>query len=152
MQELVESRVRRLLHDEPVAHVAVLADGRPYVTPISFVWLDEALWFRTMPGRRLDALQADPRVSCEISRFDLETGAWESVILSGEAAVILETEQEERVMNEIRAKYRRITRSALQMPPDVVPELGTVVRVKPNHVSGRGSSRGLQGPDRPGRL
>ena len=50
MQKLVDSQIARLLHEEPVAHVAVASDNRPYVTPISFVWFDDAMWFRTMAG------------------------------------------------------------------------------------------------------
>lgn len=152
MQKLVESRMTRLLQDEPVTHVAVVSEGRPYVTPISFVWFDDALWFRTMAGRRLDAMVDNPWVSCEISCFDLTTGQWESVLVSGEAEVVDDPASEERVMQEIRAKYRRITRSVLDMPPDVVPNEGTVIRIRPADVSGRGSTKGLRGPDRPGRL
>ena len=152
MQSLVESRVRRLLEDEPVAHIGVIAGGDPYVSPISFVWLDDQLWFRTMPGRRLDALVGEPVVSCEISRFDLDTGDWESVIIRGTATLVSDEADEARVMNAIRAKYRRVTRSALEMPPDVIPKVGTTVAVTPIAISGRASTRGLTDRDRPGRL
>ena len=153
METLVGSAVARLLDNEPVAHVGVVVDGIPYVTPISFVWKDDALWFRTMPGRRLDAIVANPNLSCEVSRFEMTTGIWESVIVDGEAEVIDDSpEIEAEIMNAIRAKYRRITRMALDLPPDVLPHVGVIVKVVPTNVSGRGSGRGIGGPDLPGRL
>jgi nitroimidazol reductase NimA-like FMN-containing flavoprotein (pyridoxamine 5'-phosphate oxidase superfamily) len=153
METLVPSAVARLLDNEPVAHVGVAWEGTPYVTPISFVWLDGAMWFRTMPGRRLDAIVANPRLSCEVSRFDMETGYWESVIVDGTATVVEhDPETDERIMNAIRAKYRRITRMALDLPPDVLPFEGVIVRVEPSSVTGRSSGRGIDGPVLPGRL
>ena len=152
MEKLVASAVARLLANEPVAHVGVVSEDAPYVTPISFVWSDDALWFRTMPGRRLDAMMANPKVSCEISRFDVRSGHWESVIIEGTAEPMEDHVMEEEVMNAIRAKYRRITRMALDLPPDVLPNVGIIMRVAPTRVSGRGSGRGVIGSELPGRI
>jgi nitroimidazol reductase NimA-like FMN-containing flavoprotein (pyridoxamine 5'-phosphate oxidase superfamily) len=153
METLVPSAIARLLDNEPVAHVGVAWDGIPYVTPISFVWLDESFWFRTMPGRRLDAIVANPNLSCEVSRFDMDTGYWESVIVDG-TAIIVEDDPaiDEHIMNAIRSKYRRITKMALDLPPDVLPYEGVIVKVEPASVTGRGSGRGIGGPSLPGRL
>jgi nitroimidazol reductase NimA-like FMN-containing flavoprotein (pyridoxamine 5'-phosphate oxidase superfamily) len=152
MEPLVASDIARLLANEPVAHVAVVADGDPYVTPVSFVWDDDALWFRTMPGRRLDAMASHPRVSCEVSRFHVETGYWESVVIDGAAETVTDAAIEADMMAAIRAKYRRITRMALDLPPDILPNVGVVIKVVPDHVSGRGSGRGIDGPSLPGAL
>jgi len=153
MESLTSSAVARLLENEPVAHIGVVADGAPYVTPISFVWKDEALWFRTLPGRRLDAIVENPNLSCELSRFVIDTGHWESVIVDGTAELMEDDpELEDAIMNAIRAKYRRITRMALDLPPDVLPNVGVIIKVTPQRVSGRGSGSGFSGPELPGRL
>lgn len=152
MQELVPSRLRHVLVNSPVAHIGVVAGGDPYVTPISYVWMDDLLWFRTTAGERLKALATHPRVSCEISSFDVATGDWESVIVTGDARVVDDPDQEAEMMRAVREKYRRITRSALELPPDVLPREGYVVAVHPVEVSGRASNPGMVRPDLPGRL
>lgn len=152
MQELVPSRVRYLLVNSPVAHIGVVADDDPYVTPISFVWMDDVVWFRTTAGERLKALATHPRVSCEISNFDLTTGHWESVIVTGDARVVDDHVEEADMMRAVREKYRRITRSALELPPDVLPLEGYVIAIHPVAVSGRASNPGLVKRDLPGRL
>ncbi len=152
MKDLVQSQVHALLSDEPVAHVGVIAWGKPYVTPVSYVWLDDALWFRTAPGTRLDAVAANPDISVEISRFDVTTGYWESIVIAGRGEIVSDRDAEDRVERALRIKYRRITRSALDMPPDVVPKEGAVVKVVVEDLSGRSSGSGIKGPDRPGRL
>ena len=82
----------------------------------------------------------------------MASGHWESVIVAGTASVEEGDEIEAEVMNAIRAKYRRITKMALDLPPDVLPDVGVIIKVTPTSVSGRGSGRGLKGPDLPGRL
>ena len=90
----------------------------------------------------MDAIASNPRVSCEVSRFHVETGYWESVIIAGSAEAVDDPDVEDYVMSAIRAKYRRITRMVLDLPPDILPNVGVVIRVTPDHVSGRGSGRG----------
>jgi nitroimidazol reductase NimA-like FMN-containing flavoprotein (pyridoxamine 5'-phosphate oxidase superfamily) len=152
MHELVPSQIDRLLRDHPVAHIGVISYGVPYVTPISYVWQDGQLWFRTAPGRRLTAIEEGGQVCCEISEFDLSNGDWQSVLLMGSARVDPSPEVETEIMRAIREKYRRITRSALELPPDVLPDVGAIVAVMPDEVSGRSSGRGVGDRMRPGRL
>lgn len=152
MENLVQWRVEELLSNLPVAHVGVIAEGDPYVTPVSFVWADGTLWFRTGTGARLDALRAHPRVCIELTDFDTATGAWASVILSGSAELVEDPDTERRVIDQMRAKYRRVTGLALEMDADIVPEEGAVIALRPDEVSGRASGSGIGPHTRPGRL
>src|SRR5690606_27208393 len=78
MNELTVNRCRRLLESSPVAHLAVISRGEPYVTPISYVMVDDAICIRTMDGRRVEALRENSRVCLTVSHYDEPTGDWES--------------------------------------------------------------------------
>ena len=47
------------LEHEMVAHVGVIDDGKPYVTPMSFALDGRRLLFRTKPGRRFEAIESN---------------------------------------------------------------------------------------------
>jgi general stress protein 26 len=62
----------------------VRADGRPHVTPLVAVWLDEALHFSTGPDEQKALnIAADPRVALTTGANDWQSGL--DVVIEGEA-------------------------------------------------------------------
>ena len=51
----------RFLSEAPVAHLGLVSDGKPYITPMSFVFDGDRILFRTQPGRKLQAIEKSPR-------------------------------------------------------------------------------------------
>ncbi len=152
MDELTREEATELLRSEMVAHVATAADGEPYVTPTSFVVIGDELCFRTGPGRRLDALAANPRVCIEASRTD-EAGNWESVLMWGEARVVDDPNREADVVTALLEKYHDAAESLLSLSPARPFDPQPVLVVVPlSEISGRTSGRGFSPRTRPGRL
>lgn len=152
MDELIAQRANALLENEPVARLGVVSEGDPYVTGASFVHHEGSVYLRTAPGRRLTAIQAHPRVCLEISTWDSRTGEWRSVIAFGDAELVDDPEEEALAIRLLREKYRRITRSRLEMPPDEPGQDGVVVAIRIDEMSARVSGTGLDDGMNPGRL
>lgn len=153
MEPLNREEALEILRDAPVAHLGLIDDGEPYVTPMSFVLEGERIFFRTMAGRKLDALRANPSVCIEASRYDEETGDWASVIVRG---VAVETEEESvktDVISRLFRKYDKVIGSPLagggMRPLEGLPH---VLVVEMGEVSGMVSGRGWGRRTRPGRL
>ena len=139
MRELALDDCWKIIHEERVAHVALVDGGEPYVTPLSYVIHDGDLVFRTVAGRRVEALRRSPRVCVEISR-DTPGEGWESVVLWGTARFVDDPSTEAAVVAALLAKYH--SESALGFSsPSVFPEERFVVAVTPEDVSGRTSGR-----------
>ena len=68
MDELPFEEAMAFIARSDVAHLGVIDNGAPYVSPISYVLIEGRLCFRTGAGRRLDALRSNPRVSVEVSQ------------------------------------------------------------------------------------
>lgn len=121
--------VERVLGDALVAYVAMV-DGtnradplRPYVVPMNFAYErpcagvtgDEGrLLLHTGPGRKVDALAADPSVCVSvISQEELRLGSapcedgflYRSVILEGQAILLTDEVEREKALRAIVAKY-----------------------------------------------
>ena len=140
-----------LLREEDVAHVGVVDGSEPYVGPLSFVYADGAIVFRTVGGRRVNALRKNPRVSIEVSRTDQMTGSWKSVIVAGTSEFV-DGEEGAVMIAKLLGKYRDVIDPLLGTSGQLPTEATHVVRVSIDTMSGRSSSSLFGRAMRPGRL
>lgn len=153
MEPLSREEALAILEDSPVAHLGMIDDGEPYVTPMSFVVEGEKILFRTMAGKKLDALRENPSVCIEASRYDEETGDWASVIVKGVARETDEESLKTDVIAGLFRKYEKVIGSPLArggMQP--LQGLPHVLVVEMREVTGMVSGRGWSRRTRPGRL
>lgn len=153
MEPITEAEAREFLEGSSVVHMGVIADGEPYVTPMSFVLDGDRLLFRTKPGRRWDAIADGAVVSLEASDFHPETGDWMSVIVKGTATVVTDEATVQLTHDMLTHKYQDAIGPLISR--GVRPELpGTtfVFRVPIEEISGRVSARGFSFRTKPGRL
>lgn len=154
MEPITTSEALELLESSPVAHLGVIVDGAPYVTPMSFVVDDGRIRFRTMSGKKLDGIKANPRVCIEVSRLDGVTGDWVSVIITGTASEVIDENIQVETTSALFRKYGEILGSPLSHGPGVrpLPGLPHVVEVTIEEMTGMSSGRGFAVRTKPGRL
>jgi nitroimidazol reductase NimA-like FMN-containing flavoprotein (pyridoxamine 5'-phosphate oxidase superfamily) len=153
MDQLTRDEALQLLNTTPVAHLGLISDGAPYVTPMSFVVDGEEILFRTMAGKKLNALRDNPNVCVEVSQFDEQTGEWASVIVTGTATEVADRNKGERAVQLLFDKYANVlgdplSRGGLQP----MPGLPYLVSLKIEQITGVSSGRGFSPRTRPGRL
>ncbi|MGB7860721.1 MAG: pyridoxamine 5'-phosphate oxidase family protein [Acidimicrobiia bacterium] len=153
MEAISEARARAFVEAAPVAHIGVVHDGEPYVTPMSFVVDGNRILFRTKPGRRFAAIEQNPVVSVEVSSYDVSTGDWTSVIIKGIASETTDEATINLTVERLFAKYRDalgspLSRGGLQ-PLASFPH---VVVIDIEDITGMASSGGFGDRTRPGRL
>lgn len=153
MDTMTREAAMALLETAPVAHIGVVVDGLPYVTPMSFVVDGDRIMFRTLAGRKLEGMRANPVVCVEASKFDPESGEWASVIVLGTASETDDGDTRTMVVGKLLDKYRPavgspFSRGGLQ-PMTGLPY---VVVVEIHEVSGMVSGSGFGHRTKPGRL
>ncbi len=147
MRDLSNSEIQELLRTERVGHVAVLDGDTPYVSPLSFVYADGAIFFRTMEGRRLEAIRSHPRVSMEVTQMGPGAADWRSVLVVGDAEILEDRSASSKYAALIVAKYRAAYGVVEHMPEWILDPSAYVVRIEPIEVTGRAA-----GDTRPGRI
>lgn len=153
MNELTAAECWTLLDAAEVASIAVVDEGEPYVTPMSFVQRGDTIFFRTGPGRRLEAIRNHPRVSLNLYAVNGETGDWHSVNVWGDAEIVHDDELEAEVIALFLDKYRPYAGPPASWgAPELVPGSAVVVRVTIDAISGRSSGSAFGPKTRPGRL
>jgi nitroimidazol reductase NimA-like FMN-containing flavoprotein (pyridoxamine 5'-phosphate oxidase superfamily) len=76
---LDDTAIETLLQSEVVGRIGCHAGGRTYVIPVSYVYVDGAVYGHTAEGRKVDMMRENPHVCFEVDRV---TGAmhWDSVV------------------------------------------------------------------------
>lgn len=150
MIDLDRDECLRVLDEGYVAHIGVLSDGVPYVTPMSYVMMGDTLYFRTGPGRRVEALVEEPLCCVEVTILR-EDDAWESVLFWGEAELVDDPNHRADVVAALLRKYH--TEAPLgSSSPSFLPKEHPIVAIPPTELTGRASGLALGRQTRPGRL
>jgi nitroimidazol reductase NimA-like FMN-containing flavoprotein (pyridoxamine 5'-phosphate oxidase superfamily) len=153
MEPITEASAREFLRDALVAHIGVVVEDEPYVTPMSFIVHDDRILFRTKPGRRLQGIKTNPVVSIEVSSFDETTGDWTSVIVKGNAMVETDDLIIQATLTGLFDKYRQILGTPLARGGiQPIAAFPNVVAVEIIEITGMSSSGLFSVRTRPGRL
>ena len=101
-------------------------DGRPYLVPLAYGYDGESIYAHSGPGRKLDLMRAEPRVTFEVDEAEA-SDRWRSVIAEG-------------TFEEIDDPRQRDAALAVIYGPAGIPDLGTqtvVFRIRLTSRSGR---------------
>lgn len=129
---LPDDAIEDLLRTSIVGRIACcghgnVGDGRPYLVPLGYGYDGESIYAHSAPGRKLDLMRAEPRVTFEVDVAEA-ADRWRSVIAEGTFEEITDPVERQQALSVI---YR---------PPDEIPVLApqiVVVRIRVTHRSGR---------------
>ena len=117
--QLTLKQMEKLLNKQQIGHFATVnEDGRPYVTPMHYAYLNGKIYMHGLPlGQKLDNLKKNPCVGFEVQKcgkFKLAKNPktacnvnteYESVIITGTAEVIQDFDIKEAALWAIVKKY-----------------------------------------------
>lgn len=117
--QLTLKQMEKLLNKQQIGHFATVnEDGRPYVTPMHYAYLNGKIYMHGLPlGQKLDNLKKNPYVGFEVQKcgkFKLARNPktacnvnteYESVIITGTAEVIQDFDIKEAALWAIVKKY-----------------------------------------------
>src|SRR5512141_1010663 len=85
-RDLSQHEIEQLLKSERVVRIALDANGERYVVPVGYVWLDGALCFVSMDGRKTRMAAANPQAGFQVDT-SAETGVFEWCSVTGEGRI-----------------------------------------------------------------
>src|SRR5215213_804056 len=131
IRELSSERLEELLRTASVGRIACCGhgqtgDGRPYLVPLAYGYDGHAVYAHSGPGRKLDLMRSEPRVTFEVDEATA-SDRWRSVIAEG-------------TFEEIDDPPEREAALAVIYGPTGIPDLGrqtVVFRIRLTSRSGR---------------
>lgn len=131
IRELSAEGIEALLRTAIVGRIACCGhgrtgDGRPYLVPLAYGYDGESVYAHSGPGRKLDLMRSEPRVTFEVDEAEA-SDRWRSVIAEG-------------TFEEIKDPRQRDAALAVIYGANGVPDLGSqtvVFRIRLTSRSGR---------------
>ena len=124
-----------LLRGGRVARLGCVADGEPYVVPVNYVFDGEAAYVHSLPGRKIAALRADPRVCLQVDDIRDEFG-WRSVLAFGRYEELTRDPERERAVGLLLSAFPQLTPVESLIAEDAAAPAPVVFRVRVERVTG----------------
>lgn len=146
-----ESReeMERILREERVGYLGLSMDGKPYVVPLNYGYVEGRILFHgALTGKKLDYLRANPRVCFTVGRqfgkvVRHPQGALchvnlDSVICYGVARIVESVEERKKILNTFN---RCLQPDAEEITPEVASKC-CAVEIKVTEMTGRQERKG----------
>src|SRR5688500_2399013 len=97
-----------LLRAGRIARLGCVAGGEPYVVPVNYAFNDESVIIHSLPGRKITAMRAAPRVCLQVD--DIKDGCrWKSVLAYGTFEEINNPAERSRSLNHLLSVFPQLT-------------------------------------------
>jgi nitroimidazol reductase NimA-like FMN-containing flavoprotein (pyridoxamine 5'-phosphate oxidase superfamily) len=127
IDELQPDEIESVLRRHHIGRLAWVVDGEPYLVPLTYTYSQGAIYGHTLPGQKLDAMRAMPRVAFEVDER-WQADSWRSVVVRGGFEELTAPADREAALAALRGAYPDAARSAGS---------GVVFRIRPTEMTGR---------------
>jgi len=105
---LSREEARALLFETKIGRLGCLYEGKPYVVPVNYVFDGENLYVHSLPGRKLDALRANPRACLQVDEI-IDQYRWRSAIAFGTYEDVTDSDERARAARLLLARFPQLT-------------------------------------------
>jgi nitroimidazol reductase NimA-like FMN-containing flavoprotein (pyridoxamine 5'-phosphate oxidase superfamily) len=140
MVEMNEAEIQLMLSNVLIGRLAMAdGEGRPYVIPIPFCWLDNSIYLRLpMKGRKASILKNNNQVCFEADSFSNDLSDYASVLVEGRLVPVENLAEKSSVKVANNEKYNRLRNGNRPGHGRATPiEDLPLQKIEITHVSGR---------------
>jgi nitroimidazol reductase NimA-like FMN-containing flavoprotein (pyridoxamine 5'-phosphate oxidase superfamily) len=134
MKTLSEDEGRALLSTRGIGRLGCVADGEPYVVPISYVFDEGSVYSHSLPGRKIEALRAHQRACLQVDDIKSEF-EWRSVIAFGNFEEIRAPSERRSILDKLLARFPLLT-PVESVAPDASEPNSIVFRIRIDRITG----------------
>jgi uncharacterized protein len=124
-----------LLRGCRLGRLGCVAEGEPYVVPVNYVFDGECILIHSLPGRKIEAMRARPRVCFQVDERENQM-SWKSVLAFGAYEEITDDAERERVMNCLLSVFPQLTPVESLIASDAAAPVPIVFRIRVERVTG----------------
>jgi nitroimidazol reductase NimA-like FMN-containing flavoprotein (pyridoxamine 5'-phosphate oxidase superfamily) len=135
IRDLGQDKSRELLRRGTIARLACVADNEPYVVPVNYIFDGESVLVHSLPGRKIVAMRANPRVCLQVDEIEDDLG-WKSVLAFGNYEEITNAEERGRAMNRLLSRFPKLTPVESYMAGGTGTPAPIVFRIRVDKISG----------------
>lgn len=137
IKEMSVQQAHELLRRGRVGRLGCVVEGEPYVVPVNYVMDGEVVFIHSLPGRKVEAMRASPRVCLQVDEIRDEFN-WKSVLAFGNYEEITDPTERSRALNRLLASFPRLTPVETFIAEDAAAPSPIAFRVRINRLTGVG--------------
>src|SRR6266581_9235570 len=129
MRALSEEEALALISAAKVGRLGCVDNGEPYVVPINYVVEDGSIYSHSLPGRKIDAMRAHPRVCLQVDQI-ADDFHWRSAIAFGNFEEIRVPSDRRSILGKLLARFPLLTPVESVMAQDAGAPDSVVFRIR----------------------
>ena len=137
---LLDEEARALLSAAKVGRLGCVDNGEPYVVPINYVFEDGSVYSHSLPGRKIEALRANPRACLQVDDIE-DDFEWRSVIAYGNFEEIRVPSDRRSILGKLLARFPQLTPVESLMAQDAGAPDSVVFRIRIDRITGVAEGR-----------
>lgn len=124
-----------LLRSARLGRLGCVAEGEPYVVPVNYVFDGECVVSHSLPGRKITAMRAQPRVCLQVDELTNQF-SWKSVIAYGTFEEVSSQDERSRALGTLLSLFPRLTPVESRIAEDASAPAPIVYRIRIDRVTG----------------
>lgn len=118
-----------------IGRLGCIDQNEPYVVPINYVLDEGSIYSHSLPGRKIDAMRAHPRVCLQVDQIDDEC-RWRSAIAFGNFEEVHLPNQRRAVLTKLLSRFPKLTPVESMIVQDAAAPDSIVFRIVVDQVTG----------------
>ena len=103
-----EDETRELIKHGRIGRLGCIADGEPYVVPVSYLFEGDSVYVHSYKGRKVDALRENPRACFQVDDI-IDEYHWRSAIAFGHFEEVTDAEVRAWVVRRFLTHFPHLT-------------------------------------------
>jgi nitroimidazol reductase NimA-like FMN-containing flavoprotein (pyridoxamine 5'-phosphate oxidase superfamily) len=135
IKQLNQDQSRQLLRKERIGRLGCIANDGPYIVPVNYAFDGECAYLHSLPGQKIEAMRAHPRVCLEVDEIEDELN-WKSVLAFGTYEEITNPRERSEALNHLLARFSRLTPVESFIAGDADAPAPIVFRIRVSKLTG----------------
>jgi nitroimidazol reductase NimA-like FMN-containing flavoprotein (pyridoxamine 5'-phosphate oxidase superfamily) len=108
IRKLENTDALAILREGTLGRLGCIASGWPYVVPVNYYFDGRDIYIHTLPGKKLDALRANPRACLQVDEIE-DSYNWRSVIAYGTFEEVSNEDTLEDILTRLYSRLPHMT-------------------------------------------
>ena len=132
---LSEQEARDVISSGKLGRLGCIDHGHPYVVPINYIVEDGDIYSHALPGKKIEAMRADPRACLQVDRIK-DDFHWRSAVAFGHFEELSDPGARLDILRKLLTRFPKLTPVESQLTRDAEPPPVIVFRLHIDRVSG----------------
>ena len=132
---LNDAEAREVIKAGKVGRLGCIFKDEPYVVPINYLLGERSIYSHSLPGRKIDAMRAHPRVCLQVDQID-DDFHWRSAIAYGRFEEMDRPQDRQEILGKLLTHFPKLTPVESKIVQDAAAPDSVAFRIVVDHITG----------------